>query len=237
MIPSAIILGCGAAIFWVALRNYVRAISSEYSSIHNAETEATTTHFFGIVMAFLSASLLVGNSISSAVLQSVTTNKVDAASVMDDSNVTIARMPISGSRKSLGCGIRACGHGYEATARDTQAGISDSAKLYILFGTFDALQMLAALILWCVLTDARNCDHYIELEDDKSIKDTGSAGESANTQSIAAKILSTARLNIFDATGRLLIPIAFSKGIIEGFVMGQLTRDWMTCYQGKDPTQ
>lgn len=252
MIPAAIILGCGAAISWSAALGYIKAKSAEYAITDGSDKDAKMTHVFGVFMAFLSASLLIGNVATSLIFQSIsregnfssTNSTLETAFSSTNSTVETAdrgRLDAVGSINpiiNLHCGMHNCDYDAQSqngTTEDGEQMIINSPVPLILFGVFAFLQFAAALILLVALAEPT------EISDDKETKrdsTTSMAVEDVvrnpvGMQMIRNELMATARLNIFNSVARLLIPMALDIGIVEGFVMGQLTRDWMTCYLGK----
>lgn len=217
-------------------------MSVQYSSIDKVDKDTITTHFFGVFLAFMSASLLLGNLISSAVFQSITLPTHEVSSKTNISNLTTEQartardVNFTETSLDISCGTHNCEHPSSIeSAHASEAVLIDSPALYILFGVFAASQILGALVQYFVLTDLQSDDRQEKQSgncDDTEMIPAGDAREHSKIQLIMRRILATSKINIFDKVGRLMIPLTFSVGLTEGFVMGQLTRDWMTCYNG-----
>lgn len=241
MIPTAIILGCGAAIAWSAVLGYIRAKSAEYALIDGSDKDTKTTHVFGVFMTFISTSLLIGNVTSSMIFQSISTEMGGNLSLTNISaettgrkrwNVTENPEPI----RNFHCGIHNCDHDAQnqtETAEDIEQTIINSPVVYILFGVFASLQTAAALIQFFVLTELSNSKQTKKDSITPMITDDQAVKQVSTKPVVSKQMMATIKLNISNNIARLLIPIALDIGIVEGFVMGQLTRDWMTCYMGK----
>ncbi|MCL4135175.1 UNVERIFIED_CONTAM: hypothetical protein GTU68_056127, partial [Idotea baltica] len=68
MIPTAIILGLGAAPMWSAKCTYLTLVGEQYADLVGENSEVIITRFFGIFFLFFQSSQVIGNFISSSVL-------------------------------------------------------------------------------------------------------------------------------------------------------------------------
>lgn len=213
-------------------------MSVAYSSITGSDNGTTTTHFFGIFMAFLSASLLFGNAISSLMLRSISETSADNSQPTNttaNTNSYTAGLTAESQITALveiRCGIHNCDYAEAQTAAVPTENVRvNTLVINILFGIFALMQVLGALIVIMLVKD-------MEEEKCASVDTALTGGANAvetksKIQIISKRIAATAKLNFFDSGARLLIPITLGIGTLEGFVMGQLTRDWITCYMGE----
>ncbi|KAG7155753.1 UNC93-like protein [Homarus americanus] len=68
LVPTAIILGLGAAPMWSAKCTYLTKVGARYAEIIGDNTEVVITRFFGIFFLFFQSTQVWGNLISSSVL-------------------------------------------------------------------------------------------------------------------------------------------------------------------------
>lgn len=156
LIPAGILLGAGASIVWSANRVYISDISAAYARRNNRDEGKTTSHFYGIFWAIFSTALLIGNVISSGVLQAFAIEP-DAAAGTGVSNATAAYqaeyttagMQIDAYRlnEMKGCALHNCDTAPDDSTQSAAQTELNPAVLYILFGSFAAIQFGSAMLL------------------------------------------------------------------------------------------
>ncbi|XP_076033859.1 UNC93-like protein isoform X1 [Oratosquilla oratoria] len=84
LVPTAILLGLGAAPMWSAKCTYLTQVGQKYAELVGEDTEVIITRFFGIFFLFFQSSQVWGNLISSSVLSmgnSDTENEINEAAL------------------------------------------------------------------------------------------------------------------------------------------------------------
>ncbi|XP_045110413.1 UNC93-like protein isoform X2 [Portunus trituberculatus] len=79
MVPTAILLGLGAAPMWSAKCSYLTQVGTKYAELTGQDKEVVITRYFGIFFLFFQSTQVWGNLISSSVLSTDTgvLNKTD----------------------------------------------------------------------------------------------------------------------------------------------------------------
>lgn len=99
MVPTAILLGLGAAPMWSAKCSYLTQVGTKYAELTGQDKEVVITRYFGIFFLFFQSTQVWGNLISSTVLSAGTDelNKTDEELNMCGYNFCLADQNTTGS--------------------------------------------------------------------------------------------------------------------------------------------
>ena len=109
-------------------------------------------------------------------------------------------------------------------------------------GGFIAVQLIAAVILWCgVVDDAKKSFQTTDTTRERLLQpDCVSSADKQHhqtsepvTERVKKKVITTAKLYIVQPIAILLALFSIHNGLLQGFVMSQVSRDWITCNFGK----
>ena len=191
--------------------------------------------------------LLVGNGVSSIVTDHFsnnekTNNAKSFATSMDTINV------MSKNTSYSLCGIYNCnGRKYESCDssgyryQDGVNGYMDKTTLYVLLGGFAMAQFIAALIMCCIEIEESNPSseninnstiHLIQRGESNASENEGYEISATVFQRAKKNVAAVLKFYIDQPIAVLLAPYTIHLGILEGFVMSQVTRDWITCNLG-----
>lgn len=255
LIPAGILLGAGASVVWSANRVYISDISGAYAKQNKRDEGKTTSHFYGIFWAIFSTALLIGNVVSSAVLQAfaiVPEEIVTGISNTTESynNLSVTEMTTTvaeANQAPLRCALHNCD---EMPGNSTLSKESEDSKtelnptvLYVLFGTFSAIQLASAFLLLFFADEAP--DREMSPEDNNKMawkssdeekvvthNTTENTEEASVRQRVTKQTLATAKFLIFNHSAKALIPITIHIGVLQGYAFGQFTNYWITCVIG-----
>jgi len=208
LIPTAIILGMGAAPLWAAKCTYLTQLAHRLARDEGVEPEPIVTRFFGIFFFFFQCNSIIGNIISTSVYSS----SVDA-------NFSI-------SEESLAkCGPSYCppqliksNKTEEESVNENFEAAADLSNTYKIAGTYLALSFGAALIL-AILVDPLT--RFGENE-----------RREQNEQQTGFKLLIATFRHMLKKKQILIIPITFWSGIEQGFFGADFTAGFVTCAYG-----
>jgi len=213
LIPTAFILGMGAAPLWSAKCTYLTQIAHRLAAIDNIDPEPVVVKFFGIFFFFFQCNSIVGNIISTTVFS---TNLDTEFSITEEVLATcgsnycpaqIVKLDTNDSQEdSLAMNVT---NNFEKA--------KDLSSIYTIAGIFLVLSFLAAFIV-TVFVDPLT--RFVENE-----------GEEVGKKSGGELLISTFR-HMKKKEQLLIIPITFWSGIEQGFFGADFTAGFVTCAYG-----
>ena len=246
LIPAAVLVGCGANVIWTATRVYVTDLATQHAAQTDDDRDKVTSKFIGLFFGSVAAALLAGNGASSLLMQyfshyNITNNSEDSVTRGNAINTEL--------KKSLHlCGIHNCdslkNEFYHLSNHRQQEDVNwhvDKTTLYCTLGGFTIIQLIAAVIMYNIKTD--EYDARMHTKDGSTIplihsgeNNTCNQESYQATEPVSLRIrrnaVAAATLYLVHPIAVLLVPYAIHVGMLQGFVMSQVTRDWITCDLG-----
>ena len=137
LIPTAFILGLGAAPMWSAKCTYLNQVAHKMAQLEGVATELVVVKFFAIFFFFFQCNSIIGNIISTSVLSSgVSNTKTDADLIICGSAycpAAISASPVTNLTEE------------ETDTNDNFK--TDINKIYTIAGIYLACSLAAALII------------------------------------------------------------------------------------------
>ena len=137
LIPTAFILGLGAAPMWSAKCTYLNQVAHKMAQLEGVATELVVVKFFAIFFFFFQCNSIIGNIISTSVLSSgVSNTKTDADIIICGSAYCPAKISASPVTN--------------LTEEETDTNDNfqtDITKIYTIAGIYLACSLAAALII------------------------------------------------------------------------------------------
>lgn len=207
LLPTAFILGIGAAPMWSAKCLYLTQIANRMAAIHKTDTEPYVVKFFGIFFFFFQCNSVLGNIISTVVLSG------DRNETLDTSEV----------------GELACGSAYcpdtltsdsEETTNETKIDNfqTSSSSIYTLAGIYLACSICAALVI------ALFVDPLTRFGEDERRSDKSHLS--------GLQLLFATFRQMRTKKQLLIIPLTIWSGIEQGFFGADFTAGFVTCAYG-----
>jgi len=203
LIPTAIVLGIGAAPLWSAKCTYLTQIANRMAALNGEDSGPWVVKFFGIFFFFFQCNAIIGNVISTSVLSS-------------DSDVTADKTDAELSK----CGINFCiAEKTNETAETAEtADVLSATTRYSLAGVYLVFSLLAALLLAFFL------DPLTRFGEDERGSDQEKLGG-------VQLLMATAR-QMKDKKQMLIIPLTIWSGVEQGFFGGDFVAGYVTCAFG-----
>jgi len=207
LLPTAFILGLGAAPMWSAKCTYLTQVANRMAFINKEDPEPYIVKFFGIFFFFFQCNSIVGNIISTAVLSK-------------DVNETMSsdeEMQVCGSNYCPDTLTNEAASDNETDA-DSNANFETSkSSIYLLAGIYLACSLCAALVLAIFLDPLTR---FGEEERKKGQKLTG------------VQLLVATFRHMKNKKQLLIIPLTIWSGIEQGFFGADFTAGFVTCAYG-----
>ncbi|XP_071534487.1 UNC93-like protein isoform X2 [Panulirus ornatus] len=208
LVPTAIILGFGAAPLWAAKCTYLTKVGKRYAELVGEDTEVVITRFFGIFFFFFQSTQVWGNLVSSTVL-----------SIGVEENVEVDEEAL------LSCGYNFCIAEPSVPAVITNASNNVVAsaeqdgpplwKIYIIATIFLCCSILAALITFFFVDPVTR------------FKEAG-LGECTSKPSVYQLLAATLN-HVRHPYQMLLIPLTMWSGFEMQFLFSDYTAAYVTC--------
>ena len=198
-VPTAILLGLGAAPLWSAKCTYINEISSMYSQYTSDTVDVITSKFFGVFFMIFQNTQIFGNLVSFIVLKP-SENK-NTTSVIDNSSLVY-----SGSTLWQASNVTTnatCGLNFENQINDQLEPPPDD-KRYMLIGIYLGCVILASIIV-AVFLDP--------LKREEKISDGG----------VCSRVVATLK-HMKKPEQILLIPLTVFSGLEQAFILGDYTK-------------
>eukprot|EP00090_Calanus_glacialis_P024669 TRINITY_DN3833_c0_g1_i1.p1 TRINITY_DN3833_c0_g1~~TRINITY_DN3833_c0_g1_i1.p1 ORF type:complete len:502 (-),score=112.42 TRINITY_DN3833_c0_g1_i1:104-1609(-) len=218
LLPTAFILGMGAAPMWSAKCTYLTQVAHRFAGLEGVDPEPVVVKFFGIFFFFFQCNSIIGNIISTSVLSSgkteVYTELSDAAMARCGSAYCPAQLAVSSN-----------------ITLDPTSGLTESpadvendnfktdiTKIYIIAGIYLACSFSAALII------ALFVDPLTRFGEDE---------RQEGKPTLSGKDLLVATFRQMKKKKQILIiPLTFWSGIEQGFFGADFTAGFVTCAYG-----
>ncbi|CAL4114148.1 unnamed protein product [Meganyctiphanes norvegica] len=207
LVPTAIVLGLGAAPMWSAKCTYITQVGNKYAELTGENSEVVITRFFGIFFLFFQSTQIWGNLISSAVLsQGVEDRAVD--------EIALAK-----------CGINFCpgepsmvieGNTTDSSVSNLEA--PDMTKIYIIATIFLICALVSSVII-AFLVDPLS--KYGENE-----RQGSSSGKSG------LQLLVATFQHMRHPYQILIIPLTIWSGVEQAFIQADITAAYVSCGLG-----
>jgi len=214
LLPTAFILGMGAAPMWSAKCTYLTQVAHRFAGLDGSDPEPVVVKFFGIFFFFFQCNSVLGNIISTSVLSSGST-----ATFPEVSDADMAK-----------CGSAYCPAQLVASANISQSLESsdddvendnfktDITKIYIIAGIYLACSISAAFII------AFFVDPLTRFGEDE---------RNEGKENLSGKQLLVATFRHMKKKNQILIiPLTFWSGIEQGFFGADFTAGFVTCAYG-----
>jgi len=203
LLPTAFILGMGAAPMWSAKCTYLTQVANRMAIINKESSEPWVVKFFGIFFFFFQCNSIIGNIISTAVLS----NDEDATSEITAEEI-------------LKCGANYCPDDLsDDSGNSTDDDNSPSTgSLYTLAGIYLGCSLCAALFLTIFLDP---------------LSRFGENERSAGQENMSGLQLLTATFkHMKNKKQMFIIPLTMWSGIEQGFFGADFTAGFVTCAYG-----
>jgi hypothetical protein len=217
LLPTAFILGMGAAPMWSAKCTYLTQVAHRFAGLDGVDPEPIVVKFFGIFFFFFQCNSIIGNIISTSVLSSGQqenyTELDTAAMARCGSAYCPAQLAVSSNITS------------EPTSSVTEKPDvennnfkTDITKIYIIAGIYLACSFSAALII------ALFVDPLTRFGEDE---------RQEGRPTLTGKELLVATFRHMKKKKQILIiPLTFWSGIEQGFFGADFTAGFVTCAYG-----
>jgi len=228
LLPTAFILGLGAAPMWSAKCTYLTQVAHKFAKLEGSDPEAIVVKFFGIFFFFFQCNAILGNVISTAVLSSGTSTYeelTDEQMAKCGSHFCAgAKAPEVVTDESLIAPILNGLNTTLAAQADLEAEVpnenfkTDINKIYIMAGIYLACSISAAVLI-ALFVDPLSRFGVTDEKNDKA-KLTG------------LQLLVATFRQMKKKEQLLIIPLTFWSGIEQGFFGADFTAGFVTCAYG-----
>ena len=200
LIPTAFILGLGAAPMWSAKCTYLNQVAHKMAQLEGVATELIVVKFFAIFFFFFQCNSIIGNIISTSVLSS----GVDTTSSLTDDAIKFCGSSFCPGQTSISSSE---GKNETDTANDNFQ--TDITKIYIIAGIYLACSLAAAVII------AIFVDPLTRFGEDERAEET--------EQLSGFQLLVATFRHLKNKNQLLVIPITIWSGIEQGFFGADFT--------------
>ena len=197
LIPTAFILGLGAAPMWSAKCTYLNQVAHKMAQLEGVATELVVVKFFAIFFFFFQCNSIIGNIISTSVLSS----GLDTASSLTDDDIKF-------------CGSSFCSGQARSSAEKNETDTNDNfqtdiTKIYIIAAIYLACSIAAALLVAFLVDPLSRFESTDERRD--------------RSPSTGLQLLVATFRQMMKKEQILVIPITFWSGIEQGFFGADFT--------------
>jgi hypothetical protein len=216
LLPTAFILGMGAAPMWSAKCTYLTQVAHRFAGLDGSDPEPVVVKFFGIFFFFFQCNSILGNIISTSVLSSgteVSAELTDADMLKCGSAYCPAQLIASANITETPEAVASAGDDI-----DNDNFKTDITKIYIIAGIYLFCSISSALII-AFFVDPLTRFGEDERKEGKE-KLTG-------TQLLVATFRHMKKKNQI-----LIIPLTFWSGVEQGFFGADFTAGFVTCAYG-----
>jgi len=211
LIPTALILGLGAAPMWSAKCTYLNQVAHRLAKLEGLQPEHVVVKFFAIFFFFFQCNSIIGSIISTSVLSSGGSDNATIVEITDDDIAHCGSSFCPGGSSSSEAGD-------EAEDKPVDNFKTDLTKIYILAGIFLGCSLSAAAII-AVFVDPLTRFGEDERNSEKE--------ELTGFQLLVATFRHMRHRNQI-----LVIPITIWSGIEQGFFNAAFTAGFVTCAYG-----
>lgn len=203
LIPTAIVLGMGAAPMWSAKCTYLTQVGNKYAELTGEDSEVVITRFFGIFFLFFQSTQVWGNLISSSVLSS----GVEEPEEYDE--IALAK-----------CGINFCPSSDDPTNStiDADDGKPSMGKIYTIATVYLICALLSSVIIGFLVDPLSKYG-----ENDRQGSSTGKSG---------LQLLVATFQHMRHPYQLLIIPLTIWSGVEQAFIQADITAAYVSCGLG-----
>ncbi|XP_042205192.1 UNC93-like protein isoform X2 [Homarus americanus] len=203
LVPTAIILGLGAAPLWSSKCTYLTKVGARYSELAGDSRDIIITKFFGIFFMFFQSTQVWGNLIASLVLS------VGVKDVNRTQEVSLES-----------CGYNFCISGSTDNTSSTDPGEREGPPLWQIY-------TMASIYLACSLLSGVIILVFLDpLSRFKNTEDGGSSGKSS------LQLLVATFNHLRHPYQLLIVPITIWSGLEQGFLTADYTAAYVSCGLG-----
>lgn len=202
-VPTAIILGLGAAPLWSAKCVYINEISSIYSKYTSDTVDVITSKFFGVFFMMFQNTQIFGNLVSFFVLKPSENKNTTSAIFKSRHNMSFVYSDSILSQAHNLTKNATCGLSFENEIND-QLEPPPEDKRYMLIGIYLGCVILASIIV-AVFLDP--------------LKRKEKAGEGG----VCSRVVATLK-HMKKPQQILLIPLTIFSGLEQAFILGDYTK-------------
>merc|ERR1712106_552560 len=215
LLPTAFILGMGAAPMWSAKCTYLTQVALRFAGLDGSDPEPVVVKFFGIFFFFFQCNSILGNIISTTVLSSGST-EVHA-------DLSDADMALCGSAY---CPAQLISEAVEDATNATASTDhlendnfkTDITKIYIIAGIY----------LFCSISSALIIAFFVD-----PLTRFGEDERKEGKEKLSGKQLLVATFRHMKKKKQILIiPLTFWSGVEQGFFGADFTAGFVTCAYG-----
>merc|ERR1711892_499472 len=211
LLPTAFILGMGAAPMWSAKCTYLTQVAHRFAGLDGSDPEPVVVKFFGIFFFFFQCNSILGNIISTTVLSSGST-EVHA-------DLSDADMALCGSAY---CPAQLISETVEA-ATTTDDLENDNFKTDI-----TKIYIIAGIYLFCSISSALIIAFFVD-----PLTRFGEDERKEGKEKLSGKQLLVASFGHMKKKNQILIiPLTFWSGVEQGFFGADFTAGFVTCAYG-----
>jgi len=215
LLPTAFILGMGAAPMWSAKCTYLTQVAHRFAGLDGSDPEPVVVKFFGIFFFFFQCNSILGNIISTSVLSS----GAEVVAELSDSDM-------------LKCGSAYCPAQIISSTNITDTPTNDANQDDIENDNFKTditkIYIIAGIYLFCSISSALIIAFFVDPltrfgEDERKEGKEKLTG----TQLLVATFRHMKKKNQI-----LIIPLTFWSGVEQGFFGADFTAGFVTCAYG-----
>lgn len=205
LVPTAIILGMGAAPMWSAKCTYLTKVGAMYGELVGEDSEVIITRFFGIFFLFFQSTQVWGNLISSSVL----------SVGVGAPNKTEADLAV--------CGINFCPWDQNTTGSSNATSSSEDDQIpkwqiYTMASIYLCFSLFASVIIVLFVDPLKS---FGEDEDN-----------SANSSKSGVQLLVASFNHMRHPYQLLIIPLTIWSGVEQAFIGADYTAAYVSCGLG-----
>ncbi|KAM9316721.1 protein unc-93 homolog A-like [Gastrophryne carolinensis] len=208
LIPTSVIQGLGASPFWAAKCTYLTVSARHYAAESGELDLNVINQYFGIFFFIFQSSRIWGNLISSLIMD--LGHKNNDTKTWNNTGCGASEPLILTENMSL----PHVEQGNE-TGNWTNSSVKSVSSIHIILGVYSACG-LVALLLITIFLDPIN--HQTQ-------------NANINSNNFWAQFLLTLK-HLQDKRQCLLIPLTIYSGMVQGFILSDYTKSYVTCYLG-----
>ncbi|RXG60864.1 UNC93-like protein [Armadillidium vulgare] len=206
LIPTAFLLGLGAAPMWSAKCSYLTQVGELYGNIVGEDSEVIITRFFGIFFLFFQSSQVWGNIISSTVLSAGVENLTRSEEFLEICGADFC--------PAFAANLTASSSGEPETDEEKS---EDRSKIYLMASIYLCCSIASVLII------AIFVDPLSKLNIEEKIDSNSRSGK----ELLVATFLHMQKINQI-----LIIPLTMWSGFEQAFLGADFTAAFVSCGLG-----
>jgi len=215
LLPTAFILGMGAAPMWSAKCTYLTQVAHRFAGLDGSDPEPVVVKFFGIFFFFFQCNSILGNIISTTVLSS---------------GATVVHADLSDADMAL-CGSAYCPAqliSETAEAATNVTATTDDLENENFKTDITKIYIIAGIYLFCSISSALIIAFFVD-----PLTRFGEDERKEGKQKLTGKQLLVATFRHMKKKNQILIiPLTFWSGVEQGFFGADFTAGFVTCAYG-----